>query len=437
LNLDAAGRRRDIGITTNRIKFMDVAMSIFGDLDLGEPQNGNHLTGNGTTEDEHDGPLVILRPSTLQLLSTMLNPIKIIPTDSGLPRDWRGLAELAGLTAENISYLEVKPDPTQELLKLSRTVSNSRFKTVKDLKACLAIIDRYDVVDDGESLMEADISFYRSRINLLTTNGTKASTELNISNDRDNLTYGDISGEIVRYDAFILNADEDSEFADEVVMRLETDYNLKLCVKDRDLLPGVMFEHEAIGKVIEERCNRLLVILSPSFLQSEGNKFLVSYTQALALETRQRKIIPCMYKRCERPMSVRYSYCLDYNRAGTLWNFWEKLSNSIISTPKTPSSTNQSIGMEPLYSPASINIKSGTSLPDYSHWDSKKGEDLSTTFDLMSLPNPKQDPCLSSSLPQYTGKSSSKKWYSKVIGSTKKKKSSDKKCGKKLLATAD
>lgn len=57
----------------------------------------------------------------------------------------------------------------------------------------------------------------------------------------------------------------------------------QLCLKDRDLLPGVMFEHEVIGRLIEERCNRFLVIFSPNFLRSAANQFLVSYAQASAL----------------------------------------------------------------------------------------------------------------------------------------------------------
>ncbi len=122
---------------------------------------------------------------------------------------------------------------------------------------------------------------------------------------------------MTRYDAFILYADEDSEFADQVIEKLEQEYKLKvkkmlilfhlylcmnianycalivlfhfiflltqLCVKDRDLLPGIMFENEAIGKLIEDRCNRFLVIFSPNFLKSSANHFLVSYAQASAL----------------------------------------------------------------------------------------------------------------------------------------------------------
>lgn len=35
---------------------------------------------------EFDAPVAALRPSSQTMLSTMLNPIKIIPTENGLPR---------------------------------------------------------------------------------------------------------------------------------------------------------------------------------------------------------------------------------------------------------------------------------------------------------------------------------------------------------------
>ena len=56
-----------------------------------------------------------------------------------------------------------------------------------------------------------------------------------------------------------------------------------MCFKERDLLAGTMFEHETISTVIEQQCNRLVVIFSPSFLKSQANQFLVSYAQAVAL----------------------------------------------------------------------------------------------------------------------------------------------------------
>lgn len=82
------------------------------------------------------------------------------------------------------------------------------------------------------------------------------------------------------YDAFLLYADEDTEFAMEMVDHLEKQNNLKLCLKDRDLMAGMSFEHEAIIRLISERCNRLITILSPEFLESPANKFFVNFAQA-------------------------------------------------------------------------------------------------------------------------------------------------------------
>lgn len=137
----------------------------------------------------------------------------------------------------------------------------------------------------------------------------------------------------------------------------------KLCLKDRDLVGGVAFEHEAVMKLISERCNRLLIIISPSFLKSSANKFFLNYAQALSIgmvfalyyiyfeiyichwvtrillkvcilriyvfiEKRQRKIIPCIYESCELPFQLKYISTLDYNRRG-LYDFWGKLQDSI------------------------------------------------------------------------------------------------------------
>lgn len=57
-----------------------------------------------------------------------------------------------------------------------------------------------------------------------------------------------------KYDAFVLFADEDIDFAAKLIKKIE-DFGLKLCVKERDLLVGITFEHEAIMRLISERCN--------------------------------------------------------------------------------------------------------------------------------------------------------------------------------------
>lgn len=59
----------------------------------------------------------------------------------------------------------------------------------------------------------------------------------------------------------------------------------QLCLKDRDLIGGVTFEHEAVMTLISERCNRLIVIVSTNFLKSPANKFFLNYAQALGIGT--------------------------------------------------------------------------------------------------------------------------------------------------------
>lgn len=53
------------------------------------------------------------------------------------------------------------------------------------------------------------------------------------------------------------------------------------------------------------------------------------------VDKRQRKIIPCMYKRCELPNHLRYMFILDYNRAG-FYDFWGKLRDSVQTVQTAP-----------------------------------------------------------------------------------------------------
>lgn len=57
----------------------------------------------------------------------------------------------------------------------------------------------------------------------------------------------------------------------------------QLCLKDRDLVAGLEFEHEAVMELISERCNRLLIIISPNLMKHSANKFFLNYTQALSI----------------------------------------------------------------------------------------------------------------------------------------------------------
>ena len=89
-----------------------------------------------------------------------------------------------------------------------------------------------------------------------------------------------------------------------------------MCIKDRDLLAGSMFEHETISRIIEERCNRLLAVFSPIFLKSQANQFLVSYAQALALGKPSSWAFPNLFQEFQSCQNLYYT-CLNFRNATT------------------------------------------------------------------------------------------------------------------------
>lgn len=163
-----------------------------------------------------------------------------------------------------------------------------------------------------------------------------------------------------QYHAFILFADEDIDFATEIIEKMEAcglkvwiyftkDYIdifsnfydffyiifktfllflLQLCVRERDLIGGT-FEHDAILRMISERCERLVVVISKAFLKSSVNAFFVNFAQAMGIQHCQRKIIPCMLEPCQLPPSLSYLFALNYWRQSRYSNFWDKLRDSI------------------------------------------------------------------------------------------------------------
>ncbi|XP_043253908.1 myeloid differentiation primary response protein MyD88 [Colletes gigas] len=272
-------------------------------------------------------PLVALSDESKQIVSTLLNPQKVIPSENGLPRDWRGLAHLSNLSGEVMPLLTSCSDPSTYILNVWE--QGQKNVTVKDFQAALEELDRWDILDDTLELFERDAEKYLKGLEK-----SKISAEA-IANEIDEkvLTVDDLHRlrqglENQYYDAFLLYADEDINFANEMVDKLENQYDLKLCLKDRDLIGGITFEHEAVMTLISERCNRLIVIVSPNFLKSPANKFFLNYAQALGIDKRQRKVIPCLYEKCQLPPQLSYMFVLDYNRAG-LYNFWGKLCDSV------------------------------------------------------------------------------------------------------------
>ncbi|XP_057367721.1 uncharacterized protein LOC130688721 isoform X2 [Daphnia carinata] len=272
-----------------------------------------------------DGYLFSLRASTLATLSNMLNPTKVLLSDDGHFRDWRGVAELMGVDVLIIQNLERTSSPFASL------ISQAKNLTANKLIEYLEKMDRYDVIDDTIAVMENDL--YLASRQSISNRIQSQSPQLVTIGDQE--CYSE-HGTLVQYDAFVLYAREDQEFVDRVVEKMEGEYGMKLCLKERDFIAGLPFEHQAVTELISNRCRFVLPIFSPNFLNSEDNKFVVNFSEALGIERGCRKIVPCLYQQCDLPKSVRYYTRLDFTRQNPYWDFWDKMKKSLADPSALP-----------------------------------------------------------------------------------------------------
>uniref|UniRef100_A0A1A9Z7N6 TIR domain-containing protein n=1 Tax=Glossina pallidipes TaxID=7398 RepID=A0A1A9Z7N6_GLOPL len=292
-----------------------------------------------------DVPLTALSKNTMQKISNSLNTKKIIRSEAGYKRDWRGLAVLAvqqNYCEENILS---SSDPTKKVLQLWCS-NNPKTATFAYLGNYLGKIDRWDIYFDiYENLVEDSQTYQQQRSEVLSedhSDGTKKNKPVDINNQLESVSNTKIltKDDVVRaqnnlppqtYDAFVLFAEKDINYAVEMIDKLEnnSDYNLKLCIKHRDLLTGLSFEHVALMELIQDRCKHLIVILTREFLKSPENTFLVNYTQALQIQNKSRKIIPLIYEDgVVTPLLKVYTH-MRYGVTNSLFDFWSSLATSI------------------------------------------------------------------------------------------------------------
>lgn len=276
-----------------------------------------------------------LGKETRDLISALLNPKKIIPNERGLCRDWHGLAELCSIGGEIIPNIERSSDPVSKVLEIWAE-KNKNDSTIKKLVLFLEMLDRFDVIDDITPLLDKDVEYFRANPNGFTA-------DLQDIDDRDIITYDDAERKREglppqTYDAFVLFDEDDIGFATDIVNTMEAQYNMKLCVKDRDVVGGE-YNHDSVIRLIATRCNRVIVVVSPSFLDSPTNKFFYTLASMDGIEKQRRKIIPCLYKKCPNlPIDFKAFHLLDYTRSEKLFgSFWDQLFKSLkVITPPSP-----------------------------------------------------------------------------------------------------
>lgn len=100
------------------------------------------------------------------------------------------------------------------------------------------------------------------------------------------------------------------------------------------MLGGSNFEHDAKRTLLTKRCNRLIVILSNAFNLNNQDTFLANLAQSIGIENQMRKLIPCIYKKCDEiPELFKHMTILNYERSKKLNNFWDRLYESVKLVP--------------------------------------------------------------------------------------------------------
>ena len=87
---------------------------------------------------------------------------------------------------------------------------------------------------------------------------------------------------LMHYNAYLLYANEDVEFAAQIIDKLENKYNLDIFVKERNLMGGVL-EIGASISILANRCDKVIVILSPAFLASNECKYLSNFAHSIGI----------------------------------------------------------------------------------------------------------------------------------------------------------
>lgn len=102
-------------------------------------------------------------PKYREKLSDCLSPEKVLYSEDGYARDWRGLFSFSGLSQSDYTLISQAPDKTSKLLDLwlRRNKDNNNEVTLSQLLHSLSLIDRYDVYDDVYQLLS---EYYDKRV---------------------------------------------------------------------------------------------------------------------------------------------------------------------------------------------------------------------------------------------------------------------------------
>ncbi|XP_035511155.1 myeloid differentiation primary response protein MyD88 [Morone saxatilis] len=272
-------------------------------------------------------PLIALNVRVRKKLGLYLNPRNMVAAD------WMAVAEVMGFNYLEIKNYEASKNPTQ--MALEGWQARSTDASVGKLLSILAEVEREDIVEDLRPLIDEDVRKYCE------SQKKKAEPPVQVDEvdscfprtpERIGITLeDDPEGSPELFDAFICYCHSDFEFVHEMIRELEqTQYKLKLCVFDRDVLPGSCV-WTITSELIEKRCKRMVVVISDEYLDSNACDFQTKFALSLSPGARNKRLIPVVYKSMTKPFPsiLRFLTICDYTRPCTQAWFWTRLAKAL------------------------------------------------------------------------------------------------------------
>ncbi|XP_050404839.1 myeloid differentiation primary response protein MyD88 [Patella vulgata] len=298
-----------------------------------EEESGEH----SLTRRQQAAHLCTLNFSLRTRFSLYLNPESTSESDTGIVGDYRGLAELVGFEYIEIKNFALKKNPTLELLD-EWTGRADLEPTVGKLVEYLTKMERKDILSDLYARIVESIEHYEKRKAHLQASPLQDQT-VSQSTFNDHgvdetriMTTDDVEkGSPQYYDAFVCYNPEGSDlkFVKDMLKILENSpYNLKLFVPGRNDLPGGS-AHTINASLIENRCRRMVIIMSPRYLQSQACDFQTKFAFCLSPGSRSKKLVPVLIEDCQVPAILRHVTMCDYTKQDLQEWIWGRLVNAI------------------------------------------------------------------------------------------------------------
>uniref|UniRef100_A0A667H245 Myeloid differentiation primary response protein MyD88 n=1 Tax=Lynx canadensis TaxID=61383 RepID=A0A667H245_LYNCA len=281
-------------------------------------------------------PLAALNVRVRRRLSLFLN------VRTQVAADWTALAEEMGFEYLEIRQLEAHADPMGKLLD---DWQGRPGASVGRLLELLTKLGRDDVLVELGPSIEEDCQKYILKQQQEESEKPLQVAAVDSSDPRTSelagiTTLDDPLGQMPeRFDAFICYCPSDIQFVQEMIRQLEqTDYRLKLCVSDRDVLPGTCvwsIASELIEKRLAKRpwgkCRRMVVVVSDDYLQSKECDFQTKFALSLSPGAHQKRLIPIKYKAMKKefPSILRFITVCDYTNPCTKSWFWTRLAKAL------------------------------------------------------------------------------------------------------------